>query len=109
MAGSVKIRNGTSVSPDGTIHHNDTAMSWPDADSRAGFRLDRRKAWCFIPNDECLPELCEVAIWSSACSGCTEVPEMAFGPDRGSGCSECGYTGRTQNAQWVPYFQGEAS
>lgn len=107
MAGSAKIRNGTRVSSDGTIHHNDTLMSWPDADNRAGFRLDRRKAWCFIPNEQGLPDLCEAISWSSACSGCTEVPEMTSGPDRGSGCSECGYTGRIRNAQWVPYARGE--
>ena len=109
MTGSVKIRNGTYVSSDGTIHHNEIIMSWSDADSRAGFRLDRRKAWCFIPNNEGLPDLCEVASWSSSCSGCTEVPEMTFGPDRGSGCSECGYTGRIRHTQWVPYFQGETA
>lgn len=108
MSGSVKIRLSTSVLSDGVIHHNDAVLPWTDADIRAGFRLDRRKAWCFIPNDEGLPELCEVATWSSACSGCTEAPEMALGPDRGLGCSECGYTGRSRNAQWVPYFQGEA-
>lgn len=108
MVGSVKVRHGTTVSEGGIIRHNDMPISWLDADNRAGFRLDRRKSWCFITNDQGLPDLCEAISWSSACSGCTEVPEMTFGPDRGPGCSECGYTGRTRNVQWVPYTRGAA-
>lgn len=35
-----------------------------------------------------------VVRWTSACTGCTEVPENTSSPERGIGCHECGYTGK---------------
>lgn len=38
--------------------------------------------------------------WTTSCSGCDEIGEYANG--RGSGCSECGYTGKRRREEWVP-------
>lgn len=46
---------------------------------------------------------CMRVIYSGACSGCTEVPECTHAPDRGSGCHECGYTGRKRHDYFVPF------
>lgn len=39
---------------------------------------------------------------SQACSGCSESYEYGGGGERGSGCRECGYTGRSRTATWIP-------
>lgn len=98
MAGSVIQRNGTTTKPDGTIEHEDVPATWETADALAGHRVDRRRTYAIIDG-----ELCDLARWSDACTGCTEVPEMTIGPDRGIGCHECGHTGRRRNSYFVPY------
>lgn len=42
--------------------------------------------------------------WTSHCSGCTEVPECTSAPERGSGCFECGYTGKIRHYEWLPLY-----
>lgn len=44
-----------------------------------------------------------VVRWSQHCSGCTEYGEFESAPERGAGCEECGYQGRTRRAEWVPF------
>lgn len=92
MSGSAKIRHGSSV-VDGLIQYDETPLAWIDADQRAGFRLDRRKAWAFVEG-----RLCEMISWTDACSGC----RYGF-KERGSGCNECGHHGVVREAMWVPY------
>lgn len=91
MSGSAIERGETSI-VDSYIIHDDKPLSWEEADKRAGWRLDRRRAWAFIEGS-----LCESIHWTQACSGC------AYGfADRGGGCDECGYHGVVRQGQWVP-------
>lgn len=98
MAGSVIQRKGTTITDAGVIVHDDASMPWEAADELAGHRVDRRRTYSIIDG-----ELCDLASWTEACTGCTEVPEMTMGPDRGCGCHECGYTGHRRNSYFVPY------
>jgi hypothetical protein len=41
----------------------------------------------------------EIVTWSQHCSGCSSDYDLG---DRGAGCSECGYTGRSRGRCWVP-------
>ncbi len=92
MTGSVIVRGGTAIIDDRLVH-DDNPLPWPEADLRAGFRLDRRKSWAFIEG-----RLCYSASWTAACSGC------AYGfEERGAGCHECGHTGRRRQGMWVPF------
>lgn len=50
-------------------------------------------------------ELLELAKWTGPCSGCTEEPYP--GEIVGSGCHECGYTGKRRHAVWVKVYRGE--
>jgi len=94
MAGSVIERMETQII-DGFVFHDDRPMTWPDADLKAGQRLDRRKSWAFVEG-----KLCEAVSWSGACSGCYEGYDGDSA--RGGGCDECGYQGRARNSAWVP-------
>lgn len=57
-------------------------------------------------------KICELAQWTSSCTGCYEsldghpVGEYPYdkkaGCHVGSGCHECGYTGKRRQAFWVP-------
>ena len=103
MARSVIMRNGHEE-VDGRIVHNDRAMSWKEADKRAGFRLDRRKSWAFIPDRHALgiPELCEAISFTRVCSSCDDTESMYCAPT-GSGCRECGCAGKRREHCFVPY------
>lgn len=54
--------------------------------------------------DEAGNHICDghVVRWSQHCTGCTETPECTIPEERGSGCEECGYTGRRRRREWVP-------
>jgi len=76
-----------------------------EAERLAGRRLDRRRTYATTadgkPDAECGGALVfEVARWSQACSGCHDGPNVLA--STGSGCNECGFTGRALNAQWLP-------
>lgn len=107
MSGSVIMRAGHEVVDD-RIVHNDQEMSWEAADKRAGFRLDRRKSWAFIPDksDLGIPELCEMISFTRACSGC-EDSESMYPRGVGDGCHECGYTGKSRETCFVPFCRPE--
>jgi hypothetical protein len=85
-------RGETTIGDDGLIYHDDKLLTWAEADTRAGRRLDRRKAWAFVEG-----QLSESISWTGACSGCT----YGFDP-RGSGCRECGYSGVRRQSMWIP-------
>lgn len=91
MSGSVIVRGETTII-DQRIHHYDQPISWDEADCRAGFRLDRRKAWAFVDG-----QLCESLSWTASCSGCS------YPDGTNEGCSECGYHGKVRSGMWVPY------
>lgn len=106
MVGSVIFRSGHKV-VDGIIVHNDRDMSWFEADKRAGFRLNRRKSWAFIPQHDALgiPELCSKVTFGRACYDCIdEEPYQVL--SKGRGCSSCGYSGRVREAYFVPFSRG---
>jgi len=42
-----------------------------------------------------------VVRWTAACSGCSDDRENVS-CNVGSGCSECGYTGKCRNSFWTP-------
>jgi hypothetical protein len=91
---SVIERLGTVVK-DGLIHHDDRLATYEQADKLAGCRLDRRRSYAIIDG-----EVCELAEWSQACSGCYQGYDSAHAV--GSGCDECGHTGRRKHSHWVP-------
>lgn len=88
-------RRGHSIDAEGLIHYDEKPSTYEEAERIAGKRLDRRKNYAII-NDE----VCEAAEWSQACSGCYE----GYSPydSKGSGCRECGYTGRSHQSHWIP-------
>jgi hypothetical protein len=54
-----------------------------------------------------------VVRWTDSCSGCYEtedghpVGEYDYDPKHncaiGAGCEECGYTGKSRRAEWIPF------
>ncbi|WP_285020283.1 hypothetical protein [Novosphingobium sp. fls2-241-R2A-195] len=92
MTGRAIVRGETTIEAGGVIHHDDQPLSWEEADTRAGRRLDRRRNWAFLEG-----KLCVTVSWTQPCSGCSE----GYGR-RGFGCDECGYHGKVRNACWVP-------
>lgn len=52
-----------------------------------------------ILRGDCLYEVCR---WVQACSGCADDGEYQPLPDRGEGCHECGYTGKSRQEFWAP-------
>ena len=90
-------------------------VSWREAERLAGQRVDRRRryAWDDDVYGSGCAGLLELVRWTDTCSGCCETGEYgSFGhyyetdPKHrcliGSGCDECGYTGKRRNAMWVP-------
>jgi len=80
------------------------ALTIEQAERLHGARLDRRRRYATTddgePCDITGSYVFEITRWSQPCSGC--YSEACLMHMRGSGCVECGYTGRRQNAQWVP-------
>lgn len=98
MTAPPKIRHGHEITQQGHIHYNEIPITWDHADELAGFRLDRRRRWCFIDGKPFYS-----VSWSQHCSGCTQYPEMSDPPEKGLGCSECGYQGRVKASAFIPY------
>lgn len=75
--------------------------SWVEAERVAGRRLDRRldrrRTYTIMG-----AEVFEDVRHSDACSGCSDWPEGDDVGERGSGCSDCGYTGRRRQVHGVP-------
>lgn len=67
-------------------------------------KLDRRRKW-----EEFCGELVYPHWYSYPCSGCTEVGEYKTPPERGSGCHECGYTGKRRSVVAIPHFMPDGS
>lgn len=44
--------------------------------------------------------------YTRSCSGCDETGEYTGPSERGSGCEECGYTGKRRSEEWVPFDVG---
>lgn len=92
--GCVIERKGTTV-VDGFIEHDDRPSTFEAAEALAGRQLDRRRNYAIIEG-----QVTSACTWSQACSGCYDGPDLATA--KGSGCSECGYTGRRRQGQWLP-------
>lgn len=81
-------------------------ITWQEAEKLLGVRVDRRGkyAWgCPWGDDKYKVTRCYV--FSEACSGCYETPEMTSTPGDavGMGCRECGYQGRVKKGFDVEY------
>ncbi|TXH48097.1 MAG: hypothetical protein E6Q97_25525 [Desulfurellales bacterium] len=87
-------RFGTNIEG-GIITHDDRPSTYKTAEKIAGHKLDRRKNYAIING-----LVAESCVWSQACSGCYEGYDSSTAT--GSGCGECGYTGRRRLGQWVP-------
>lgn len=77
------------------------------AEKHIGYRLDHRRIYAIIDG-----ELCQNAEYTDSCSGCFEAGEYMgnahnYGYDEkrqcyvGSGCEECGYTGKRRVKFWM--------
>jgi hypothetical protein len=86
--------------PDGGLAHIDNPSTYEAAEAIAGRSLDRRRNYAIIHD-----EVCALASWSEKCSGCA----TEYDADRGSGCDECGYTGRRRTSTWLPLDAWEVS
>lgn len=94
-------------------------VDWVEAEAFVGKRLDRRRSYGIGPGwDERGDVLMEVARYTHSCSGCFEGGEYGglehyYEYDKkarcriGSGCSECGYTGKRREEIWVPHSSAE--
>jgi len=84
-----------SIDEKGFIHYDDRLTTYEKADELTGRRLDRRCNYAIIDG-----KVAEACNWSQACSGCYEGHNIDSAT--GSGCVECGYTGRRRSGAWVP-------
>lgn len=93
---------------DGFVIHNDISATIERAEELAGCTLDRRRNYTIINSEVCL-----LSEHTQECSGCFEAGEyMGFAQNYdyddkagcyvGSGCSECGYTGKRRVGYWIP-------
>lgn len=71
-------------------------ITWREAERRVGRKLNRRRTYAIVGDD-----VCEIATWTSACSGCSEGRDYAV-DEIGAGCTECGFTGKRRTSMWVP-------
>lgn len=94
-------RHGYEVDAAGYILYDDRPATYEQAEAVAGRRLDRRRNYAIIDG-----RVAESASWSQACSGCYEGYDSYHAA--GSGCDECGYTGRRRQAHWVPLLTSNA-
>lgn len=82
----------------------DWPASFDDVDKVLGRRADRRRNYALIDG-----EVCTLHRWSQPCSGCTcDYETIGTLQSIGSGCSECGYTGRSAISMWIPVNKNSA-
>ena len=87
MSGSVRRRDGDT----------DTVVTWNEADTLAGRRLDRRRAYMIFDK-----EVRMLTTWSQACSNCSCDCGDGYPCGHGSGgCETCGHTGRSRVRWWA--------
>ena len=92
-------------------------IGWMEAEKILGCRVNRRKAYWFCDDPEVMEYLMggpvfEYGEWTTSCSGCRETEDghnVGHYPwDNkakcyiGSGCDECGYTGKRRDGMHVP-------
>jgi len=85
-------------------------IHWKEAEQIMGCRLDRRRSFYRCDDLDLFEEWQKYPIYeqgqhSTVCSGCSES-EMGHytlgSAERGIGCRECGYTGRTVDKFYIP-------
>ncbi len=77
-------------------------IDWKRAEEIAGRRLDRRRSYATTEDESPTLDgfvLFVGASWTDSCSGCGD----------GSGCRECGYTGKRRWSVWVPVTNAAAA
>lgn len=78
------------------------------AEEILGFNIDKRRSYALING-----QVCKLVRFTQSCSGCFEGGECMGNAHNypydqkarchiGSGCHECGYTGKRVNESWVP-------
>lgn len=92
-------------------------IGWREAERLLGGRVNRRKAYWFCDDPEMMDYLCggpvfEYGQWTTSCTGCRETEDghnVGHYPwdDKakcyiGSGCHECGYTGKVRDGTHYP-------
>lgn len=88
-------------------------IAWQEAERHLGKRLDRRRTYGFDGRD-----VFETITGTDSCSGCCETGEHGSNPNGhptdtkrgcliGSGCEECGYTGKRRFTYWIEYRTAE--
>lgn len=112
--GKVIKRIGQAKIIDGCIYHNDQPSTHQDAERLYGRKLDRRKSYAIIRDDETKKlQVCECITWTHSCSGCFETGDYGGGAhlypydDKaqchiGAGCRECGFMGKVRTSMWMP-------
>lgn len=91
-------------------------IGYQEAEQIAGCRLDRRRqyykhskegaavenSYAFNGSDGTpSAKLFTYGQWSSSCSGCSDYNE-GYPVNRGGGCRECGWTGRSRHGMHTP-------
>ena len=77
-----------------------TPSTYEAAENLAGHRLDRRKH--YMISEGIVLELMRCTIACSGCSCDCSSCSMGYGSHGNGGCRECGYTGRSRIAMWMP-------
>ena len=77
---------------------------------KLGMKRDGRKKYKIIDN-----HVCEIVAWTDSCTGCYESEDghpvgdypidLKHNCYIGSGCFECGYTGKRRIEMWVPMIK----
>lgn len=89
-------------------------LSHDEAEKLAGFPLDKRRKyylWDAYMNKKKV--VCYTGYWTDYCTGCCELGEYGSGSENyskdpkhgclvGSGCPECGYTGKRRQSWAIP-------
>lgn len=76
-----------------------SGLTWQEAEEKFNVRLDRRRSYASGGR-----QLFELSKWTDICYGCA-----VYGcTDTGSGCKECGYTGRRRYSIWSEWKICEA-
>lgn len=91
-----------------------------EAEKIYGGRLDRRRLYATTddgkPCESTGYKIFSLGKFTQSCSGCFETGDYMSGAENypydeknhcyiGSGCDECGYTGKRRNVMWLPHSQ----
>lgn len=85
------------------------SIDWKRIDAMAGHRVDRRYLYAIAPDPYMIEDdpgeekLLYKIFYTYNCSGCSCDCGDGYDCSHGApGCSECGYTGRRRDWDWIP-------